>query len=87
VHEVRPARDAFHPLGHSIFWPGWWLTPRSSALGLPQHSDQHRPQRPVLLAVDQELGEGAGLLQDPVQVPAVGNAFQFLLSSVLEDEA
>ena len=24
------------------------------AIGLPQHPDQHRPQRPVLLAVDQE---------------------------------
>jgi hypothetical protein len=24
--------------------------------GLPQHPDEHRPQRPVLLAVDQELG-------------------------------
>jgi hypothetical protein len=28
-------------------------------LHLPQHPDEHRPQRPVLLAVDQELGEGA----------------------------
>jgi hypothetical protein len=28
------------------------------ALGFPQHADEHRPQRPVLLAVDQELGEG-----------------------------
>jgi hypothetical protein len=26
-----------------------------SALGLPQHPDQHRPERPVLLAVDQQL--------------------------------
>ena len=26
-------------------------------LGLPQHPDEHRPERPVLLAVDQELGE------------------------------
>jgi hypothetical protein len=24
-------------------------------LVLPQHADQHRPRRPVLLAVDQEL--------------------------------
>jgi len=29
-------------------------------LALPQHPDQHRSERPVLLAVDQELGEGAG---------------------------
>jgi hypothetical protein len=25
------------------------------AVGLPQHADEHRPKRPVLLAVDQEL--------------------------------
>jgi hypothetical protein len=31
------------------------------AFGLPQHPDEHRSKRPVLLAVDQELGEGAGL--------------------------
>jgi hypothetical protein len=31
------------------------------AFGLPQHADEHRPERPILLAVDQELGEGAGL--------------------------
>jgi hypothetical protein len=28
-------------------------------LGLSQHADQHRPKGPVLLAVDQQLGEGA----------------------------
>jgi hypothetical protein len=27
------------------------------AVGVPQHPDERRPQRPVLLAVDQELGE------------------------------
>jgi hypothetical protein len=27
-------------------------------VGLPQHADEHRPERPVLLAVDQQLGEG-----------------------------
>ena len=26
-----------------------------------QHPDEHRPKRPILLAVDQELGEGAAL--------------------------
>jgi len=41
------------------------------AIGLPQHPDQHRPVRPVLLAVDQQLGEGAALrvaleLSDPL---------------------
>jgi len=30
-------------------------------LGLPKHPDEHGPERPVLLAVDQELGEGAAL--------------------------
>jgi hypothetical protein len=44
---------------------------RTRAVGLPQHADQHRPKRPVLFAVDQELGEGAAFrvapeLSDPV---------------------
>jgi hypothetical protein len=44
---------------------------------LPQHADQHRPERPVLLAVDQQLGEGAALrvapeLADPVGTVKVG---------------
>jgi hypothetical protein len=29
--------------------------------GFPQHPDDHRQQRPVLLEVDQKLGEGAAL--------------------------
>jgi hypothetical protein len=46
-------------------------------MGLPQHPDEHRPERPVLLAVDQELGEGAALwvtpeLSDPVCPLEVG---------------
>ena len=46
-------------------------------MGLPQHPNQHRPQRPILLAVDQELGEGAALrvapeLSDPVCPLEVG---------------
>ena len=28
------------------------------AVRLPKHPDEHRPKRPILLAVDQELGEG-----------------------------
>jgi hypothetical protein len=28
----------------------------------PQHTDEHRPERPVLVAVDQQLGDGAALL-------------------------
>jgi hypothetical protein len=30
-------------------------------LGLPQHANEHRPKRPILLAVDQRLGEGPAL--------------------------
>jgi len=46
---------------------------------LPQHPDEHRPQRPVLLAVDQQLGEGAALrvapeLSDSVGAVEVGEA-------------
>jgi hypothetical protein len=33
---------------------------KETSAPLPQHADEHRPQRPVLLAVDQ-LGEGASL--------------------------
>ena len=48
-----------------------------SAIRLPQHPDQHRSKRPVLLAVDQQLGEGATLrvapeLSDPVGAVEVG---------------
>ena len=32
---------------------------------LPQHPDEHRPKRPVLLAVDQQLGEGPALRVAP----------------------
>ena len=34
-------------------------TTESNRSAPPQHPDQHRPQRPILLAVDQEFGEGA----------------------------
>jgi hypothetical protein len=30
-----------------------------SAVRVPQHADEHRPEGPVLLAVDQQLGERA----------------------------
>jgi hypothetical protein len=33
-------------------WPGLL-----SALVLAQHADQHCPERPILLAVDQQLGD------------------------------
>jgi hypothetical protein len=46
-------------------------------ISLPQHADQHRSQDPVLLAVDQWLGEGATFrvapeLSDPVGSLEVG---------------
>jgi len=35
-----------------------WGHPNSvPATGLTQHPDEHRPKGPVLLAVDQQLGE------------------------------
>jgi hypothetical protein len=46
---------------------------RSSAPILPQHSDQHRPERPILLAVDQQLGEGAALRVAPELADPVGS--------------
>ena len=46
---------------------------------LPQHPDQYRPERPVLLTVDQELGEGAAFrvapeLADPIDAVEVREA-------------
>ena len=51
----------------------------ASSVGLSQHPDQHRSKGPILLAVDQELGEGAALrvapeLADPVGAVEVGEA-------------
>jgi hypothetical protein len=44
-----------------------WFLGESCALapsfGLLQHPDQHRPQRPVLLAVDQEVAEARATLK------------------------
>jgi hypothetical protein len=36
------------------------MAPGTDSARLPQHADQHRPEHPILLAVDQQLGEGAG---------------------------
>ena len=46
-------------------------------VGLSQHPDEHGPERPILLAVDQQLGEGPALrvapeLSDPVGSLEVG---------------
>jgi hypothetical protein len=43
------------------------------AAALSQHSDKHRPQGPILLAVDQELGEGAALRVAPELADPVGS--------------
>jgi len=53
------------------------MTEPKLAVGLPQHPDEHRPERPILLAVDEEFGEGAALrvapeLTDPVGPLEVG---------------
>jgi hypothetical protein len=41
------------------------------AVGLPQHPDEHRPDRPVLLAVDQQLAEDSRLGVPPVAADPV----------------
>ena len=47
-----------------------WLNARSaSRSALPQHPNQHRARRLVLLAVDQELGERAALSGEPQNSP------------------
>jgi hypothetical protein len=40
---------------------------------LPEHPDEHRPERPILLAVDQQLGEGAALWVAPELADPVGS--------------
>jgi hypothetical protein len=49
------------------------LSSRAARLSdrLPQHPDQHRSERPISLAVDQELGEGPGLGVRPVRADPV----------------
>src|SRR5215203_6402090 len=45
------------------------------AVGLPQHPDQHRPERPIILAVDQRWAESygsAGLQNSPI--PSTGGS-------------
>ena len=44
-----------------------------SPLVLSQHPDEHSPPRPILLAVDQQLGEGAGLRIAPELADPVGS--------------
>jgi hypothetical protein len=42
-------------------------------VGLPQHADEHSPKNPVLLAVDQQLAERAGLGVAPVGADPIGS--------------
>jgi hypothetical protein len=49
-----------------------WTTCSPCAAGVPQRPDEHRPERPVLLAIDQELGEGVTLLVAPELADPVG---------------
>jgi hypothetical protein len=42
-------------------------------VALSQHADKHRPERPVLLVVDQELSEGAALRTAPELADQVGS--------------
>ena len=51
--------------------------PLVPSLHLAQHPDEYRPERPILLAVDQQFGEGAALrvgpeLPDPLDAVEVG---------------
>jgi len=50
----------------------WRRTRSFSAVGFPQHPDEYRPERPVLLAVDQQLGEGAALRVTPELADSIG---------------
>jgi hypothetical protein len=38
---------------------------RALALSLSQHPDEHRPQRPILLVIDQMLGDPAVRVSGP----------------------
>jgi hypothetical protein len=54
--------------------PGASITPVTDlAVGLPQHLNENRPERPVLLTVDQQLGEGATLRVAPELADPVGS--------------
>jgi hypothetical protein len=47
------------------------VTRETPAVCLPQHPHEHRSERPILLAVDQELGQGVALWV-PQNSPIVG---------------
>jgi hypothetical protein len=51
----------------------WWPPAPTAFSSFAQHPDEHRPKRPILLAVDQELGEGAALWLAPQPSDPVGS--------------
>jgi hypothetical protein len=75
---AESAGEAGASVSATVLVPPWIrFSPPQLSFGLPQHADEHGPQRPVLLAVDQQLGEVAALgvapeLADPVGPVEVG---------------
>jgi hypothetical protein len=59
------------------------------SVSLPQHPDEHRSEGPVLLAVDQQLGEGTRLgvapeLSDPVAAELSGTGIPLIMRAMDE---
>jgi len=52
---------------------GFPVRPMALPIRLSQHADQHRPERPVLLTVDQQLGERPRLRVSPELADPVGS--------------
>jgi hypothetical protein len=61
--EIRSASDI--PVSSSYLGATGVTSRAIAMLHLPQHPDEHRPKRPVVLAIDQEFGEGAALRVAP----------------------
>ena len=49
-----------------------WRSPPTPTVGFPKHPDEHCPERSILFAVDQELGEGAALWVAPELADPLG---------------
>jgi hypothetical protein len=56
-----------------LLWTDGETVMLGSAVGFPQHPYEYRPERPVLLAVDQELGECPRLRIPPELADPVGS--------------
>jgi hypothetical protein len=63
--DIRRSSEGRRPACQLAFTGGASTAKMFSRLGFSQHPDQRGPKRPVLLAVDQELAEGAGLEGSP----------------------